>query len=110
MEITRKHAVPIFEFFDGCKVTLRSETRLRRDRVVVTYRRGERVNTEDRPNLRLLPAVERVLTHRMPRRCAASTDEPSTTWIRDALSASARRPVDALPTDAVAVEALVVQR
>jgi L-seryl-tRNA(Ser) seleniumtransferase len=67
--------------------------------------------SEQRPNLRLLPKVERVLAS--PPVAALSDVHGRAVvkaWVRDVLDALRNGQASALPADAAAVEALVVQR
>jgi L-seryl-tRNA(Ser) seleniumtransferase len=69
------------------------------------------LNTQDRPNLRLLPAVERVLNSpHLAAVCKMHGRPIVTAWTRDVLSALRNGEAGVLPADAAAVEALVVQR
>jgi L-seryl-tRNA(Ser) seleniumtransferase len=67
--------------------------------------------TEPRSNLRLLPAVERVLN--LPQIALTSAQYGRTvvtTWVREVLAALRNGEAAYLPTDAAAVESLVVER
>jgi len=69
------------------------------------------VNTENGPNLRLLPAVDRVLN--LPQVVSVSAQHGRavvTTWIRQVLSSLRNGQLNVLPQTAAALEALVVQR
>jgi L-seryl-tRNA(Ser) seleniumtransferase len=69
------------------------------------------VNTEDRSNLRLLPAVDRVLN--LPQVVAVTAQHGRavvTTWVRHALGALRNGQSHLLPATATALEALIVDR
>ena len=69
------------------------------------------MNSDDRPNLRLLPAVDRVLN--LPQMAAATAQHGRTavtTWVRQVLAALRSGQSGVLPQAAAALEALVVQR
>jgi L-seryl-tRNA(Ser) seleniumtransferase len=69
------------------------------------------VSSEDRSNLRLLPAVDRVLN--LPQLVAVTAQHGRaavTTWVRQTLSALRNGQSSFLPQTAAALEALVVQR
>jgi L-seryl-tRNA(Ser) seleniumtransferase len=69
------------------------------------------VKTPDRQKLRLLPAVERVLTlAEVGTLCRQYGRAAVTGWIREILSDMRRGQVEILPADAAAVERLVVER
>lgn len=68
------------------------------------------MNSDDRARLRLLPAVERVLSSAaVAPLCKHHGRSVVTTWVRDVLRVL-RGEVGSLPTEAAAVEALVEQR
>ena len=67
--------------------------------------------SEDQPNLRLLPAVDRVLN--LPQVVAVSAQHGRavvTTWVRQVLNGLRNGQLNVLPATAAALEALVVQR
>ncbi|HEY2414646.1 MAG TPA: hypothetical protein VGI40_20535, partial [Pirellulaceae bacterium] len=69
------------------------------------------MSSEDRSNLRLLPAVERVLN--LPQVVSVTAQHGRavvTTWVRQALGALRNGQSGFVPATAAALEALVVQR
>src|SRR5262245_27048445 len=79
--------------------------------VSVSYWRGQHVNTEHRPNLRVLPKVERVLE--VAQVAALSLQHGRAVgkaWVRDVLHALRNGQSSHLPADTATAEALVVQR
>src|SRR4051794_23873058 len=76
-----------------------------------TSRRGNYVNSDERKNLRFLPAVERVLNlPQVVTFCAQFGRTTVTNWVRQILSDMRNGQSDELSTDATEVEDLVVER
>ncbi len=69
------------------------------------------MSSSDRSNLRLLPAVERVLQSRQVLAlCQHHGRAAVTTWVREVLASLRNGEAESLPADAAAVESLVIQR
>src|SRR6187401_2098524 len=79
--------------------------------VVVSDWRGEIVKPDQRHNLRLLPAVDRVLNLAQVALVTAQHGRAVvTTWIREVLAMLRNGEASSLPPDVAAAESLVVQR